>query len=414
MKGGVGPIVGSRRDTRWLGVFLVADIAFVCVLLVATVLVVTSFRLITTADLGFERQNVMFLWYQQSLKEVARADRPSAIAALRSNLIERGKSVPGVTDVAIMTTAPPLSGTRYRVSVVIPGLGETVGDMRPEMRVVSPDYFRVMAMRLISGRQFHFSDRSGAPQVMIINDIAARRYFPDRDAIGQVVAFRGPTTIIGVVKGSHNDGPESEVRPEVYTPLDQEPYHDFDVTELGGAITAGGLVLRTSRDARALAPSVLNTIRPGVTRLPNPPEFVDDYFRRLTAVRRFNAQLMGVFGLLAVAIGAIGVYGTMAFVVAREVPAIGLRMALGASPAVVMSSALREALQRVAVGIALGWVGAWFGSNALESFVFGIRPTDLTVYGAVGGFLAVIGVAAGFIPALRAARVNPLAALRCE
>jgi hypothetical protein len=253
---------------------------------------------------------------------------------------------------------------------------------------------------------FQPSDHAGAPPVMLINDVAARRYFPDRDPIGQVVRFRGPTTIVGVLRGVHFDGPESEVRPAMYTPADQWLYRDEEAF--------GSIVVRTSRDPRALAAAVREAIRPALGREPPQPQFVDDYFRRLTAGRRFNARLMATFGLIAVAIGAIGVYGTMAFFVAKQVRTIGVRMALGASPSVVMGSVLRDALQRVALGVVVGWAGAWAASNALESFVFGIRPTDPTVYIAVGGFLALVGFAAALVPALRAARLDPLTALRHE
>lgn len=123
---------------------------------------------------------------------------------------------------------------------------------------------------------------------------------------------------------------------------------------------------------------------------------------------------MAAFGGIAVAIGAMGIYGTMAFMVARQVRAIGLCMALGASPSRVMRSVLRDALQRVGIGAGIGLVGAWGLSNALASFVFGIRPTEPLAYVAVGAFLAVVGLAAALVPAVRAARLDPLVALRHE
>jgi predicted permease len=407
MKGSGGPLVGGRRRDRALSAFLVADVAIVCVLLVATTLVVTSFRLITTADLGFDRQNVMVLEYQRSLKEVAEADRPAAAVALRADLLARARSVAGVTNVAISSGGgTPLSGSSVRYGFTIPGVGEIKGDDMPETNMVTPDYFRVMGMQVIRGRMFQASDRAGAPRVMLINDVAARRFFPDRDPVGEVVTFRGPTTIVGVLRGVHFDGPESEVRPAMYVPADQEP--DRSETAFGS------IVVRTSRDPRGLAAAVREAIRPALGREPARTQFVDDYFRRLTAGRRFNAGLMAAFGLIAVVIGAIGVYGTMAFFVAQQVRAIGLRMALGASPSVVMGSVVRGALQRVALGVVIGWAGAWAASSALESFVFGIRSTDPTVYVAVGGFLALVGFAAALVPALRASRLDPLAALRVE
>jgi putative ABC transport system permease protein len=407
MKGG-GPVIGERRGDRSLAAFLVAEIAFVCVLLVATTLVVTSFVLVATADLGFNRENVMTIGYQQSFANVSEAHRPAAAVALRADLLDRAKSVPGVTNVAIAANGPvPLSGGGVRYSITIPGVGETTGDNMLETRLVTPDYFDVMGMQLVRGRMFQPADRAGAPLVMLINDIAARRFFPDRDPIGQVVIFRGPTTIIGVLRGVHYSGPEAEVRPEMYIPADQEAFQ--------GVTESGFLVVRTYRDARGLAAAVRDAIKPALAgREANQPQFVDDFFRRLTAGRRFNASLMASFGIIAVVIGAIGVYGTMAFLVAQQGRSIGLRMALGASQLHVMRSVLGDALRRVVLGVGIGLAGAWAASNAFASFVFGIRPTDANVYVAVGSFLAIVGFVAALVPALRAARIDPVAALRRE
>ena len=220
------------------------------------------------------------------------------------------------------------------------------------------------------------------------------------------MTFRGPTTIIGVLRGVHMNGPEIEVRPEMYTPADQE--------EPRYQRAAGHLVVRTNRDPRSLTVAVREAIRPALNAEPPQPQFVDDDFRRLTAGRRFNARLMAVFGLIALAIGAIGVYGTMEFVVAQQVRAIGLRMALGASTSRVMRSVVRDAMQRVMIGTVIGSAGAWLVSRTFTSFVFGIRPTEPAVYIAVGGLLALVGLAAALVPALHAARLDPLVSLRHE
>ena len=404
MKASGGSVIGGRRRDRSLSAFLVADVAFVSVLLVATSLVVTTFILVSTADLGFDRRNVMTLGYERLLNEVAQKDRPHAAAALRADLMARASSVPGVTSVAISMNGGPLSGGSVRYSLIIPGIGETQRDDWPETNMVTPGYFHTMGMEVIRGRPFEASDGSGAPRVMLINDVAARRFFPDRDSVGQIVTFQGSqTTIIGVLRGVHFDGPEVEVPPAMYTPIDQ----------FVGAPNIGVLLVRTTGDPRVLSGKVHDAIRPALSGSePGLPRFIDDGFRRLTAGRRFNAGLMAIFGFIALAIGAIGVYGTTSFVVAQQIPAIGLRMTLGASPTRVLRSVLREALRDVALGVGIGLAGAWALSGALESFVFGIRATDPIVYAAVGGFLAVVGTAAAFVPAMRAARLDPLTALR--
>ena len=417
MKSSGGAIIGGRRRDRSLSGFLVGEIAFVCMLIVATTLVVTSFILITTIDLGFDRQNIMTFSYRRSLENVTEGDRSAVAATLRNDLIERARAVPGVTHVAFSENATaPMSGGSVRYSLEIPGLGETPREDMLETNMVTPDYFDAMGMQLLRGRLFEPTDRAGTTLVMVINDAAARKFFPGRDPLGQVVTFRGPTTIVGVLKNVHFDGPEADVRPAMYIPVDQ-PY-------LGSVPTtvSGSLILRTNQDPRLIAPAVQSALRPALASLQPPstsPEpdavrFIDDYFARMTATRRFNAGLMAGFGFIAIALGAIGVYGTMAFFVARQVRAIGLRMALGASSSRVMRSVLGAAVGRVALGTAIGLAGAWAVSNALTSYVFGIQPTDVRVYTGVGLLITVIGFSAALMPALRAARLDPLTALREE
>jgi predicted permease len=408
MKAGGGPLVGGQRVDRSLRAFLVAEITVVCILLVATTLVVRSFILITTADLGFDRQNVITIAYERSLKDGSDASRSIAAATLRGELLARAKSVRGVTGAAISANASvPLSGSSVRYSLVIPGVGETRDDDTLETRMVTPDYFQVMGMRLVRGRLFDSTDRAGAAPVMLINDVAARRFFPDRDPLGQVVTFRGPTTIVGVLRGVYFSGPEADLRPEMYIPADQE--------RARAPIDVGSLVVRTSGNPREIAAAVRGAIAPALGSVePGPAQFVDDFFRKLIAGRRFNAGVMAALGFIAVALGIIGVYGTMAFLVTRQAREIGLRLALGASPSRILRSVLWGALRRVALGLAMGLTGAWAASNAFRSFVFGIRPTDPRVYAEVASVVALIGVIAALEPALRAARLNPIETLRRE
>jgi hypothetical protein len=387
-------------------------------LLVASTLVVTSFVLIATADLGFDRRNVMSIWFQRSLDGVPRPDRAAAVATFRANLLDHARSVAGVTHAAISSVGAPMAGSRTGVRLAIPGFGQTEGG-DVDIRHVTGQYFDVMGMRVIRGRLFDASDTSGSTPVMVINDVAARRFFRDEDPIGQIVSYQhpppGPTMIIGIVQGTLADGPEGEVRPEVYTLLDQELYRDITLPSSADPITVGGLLVRTAGDPRRLSARVREAIEPVLLgREPQATQYVDDYFWRATAGRRFNAGLMATFGLIAVAIGAIGVYGTMAFFVARQVRSIGLRMALGASPSHVRRAVLSDALRRVGLGVAVGLLGAWLMSGALKSVVFGIRPTNGTTYVAVALFLVLVGFIAALIPALRASRLDPLAALREE
>lgn len=406
-KAGGGAVIGGRRSSRTLGGFLVAELAFVSLLLVATTLIVTSFVVVTTMDLGFDRRNVMSIGYSKSLQAVAEADRPAAAAVLRDDLLARVRAVPGVESAALLINAAPLSGSSVRYSIEVPGFGQTMGDDMLETRMISPGYVETMGQQLISGRTFNESDRAGAPLVALINEAAAQRFFGGRDPVGEVITFRGPTTIVGVLRSVRFQGPEADVRPELYTPVDQE--------RIPGAQTFGSLVVRTAGPAPLVATAVRDAIRPLLDGAdPAQAQFIDEQFQRLTAGRRFNASVMTFFGLVAVAIGAVGIYGTMAFFVAQQVRAIGLRMALGATPSRVMRAVLRDAAWRVLAGVAIGLAGAWAISNAFASFVYGVTTTEPRVYVMVAGLIAAVSLAAAVAPALRAARVDPLVALRTE
>jgi putative ABC transport system permease protein len=413
IKAGGAQVVGGGRRDRALSAFLVADVAFVCILLVGTTLVVASYRFITTADLGFDRRHVMSIWFQRSFAGVAVRDQPAALAAFHADLLHRARSVPGVAEAAVSDGAAPLSNTRRHTRILV----RDHVDLTPheiEMRAVTPGYFSVMSMQLLRGRLFENRDRQGAPVVMLVNEMAARRLFADGDDLGRVVTWRGEAaTIVGVLKDVHSSGPESEVRPEVILPLAQLPARAL--VEPGRDVTPGALLVRTTRDPRAVADAVREAIRPALGAIePQETHFVQEYFDRLTAHRRFNARLMGMFGLVAVVMGALGIYGTTAFVVARQVRSIGLRIALGASPGRVMRSVLSQALRLILYGATIGIAGAWAGSSVFRSFVFGLEPTAPAVYLGVAAFLGVVGFFAALAPALRAARLDPIDALRCE
>lgn len=410
MRTGGGALVGSRWRNRALSGCLIADVAFVSVLLVMTSLVVTTFIVVATRELGFDRHDLLSLSYRSSLKDVPERDQTSTSITLRTALIDRVKSTAGVSDAAIVTTTPvPLSGTNVHYGLTIPGYGDLKRDEMLSTSIVTPGYFGVMGIERVRGRLFNATDIAGAPGVLIINDIAAARFFRGRDPIGQQIDFFGTRTIVGITRAVRFNGPETNLEPEMFAVADQVEYANNNRMGMLG----GSLVVRLSRNRPAAISDLIDATRAivGGTE-PVRVNRVDDYFHRLTLTRRFNALLIGIFGLIAVAIGAIGVYGTMAFFISQKVRDIGLRMALGATPLQVMRSVLGNALLRVALGIAIGLAGAWTISGAFTSFVFGIRPTEPAIYASVAGLLTLIGFVAALRPALRAARVDPVAALR--
>jgi len=409
MKTSGGAVGGSRGQNRALNALLVGNVSCVCVLLVASTLVVYTFVHVSTKDLGFDRTNVAMISFERPLTAVPVQERAAAAAVVRAELMARAAAVAGVVDVAIASNGTgPLSGSSVRYSLSIPGVPELPFERENllETNMVSPTYFSLMRMQLARGRLFDADDHAGAPAVMLINEAAAQKFFSGRDPIGQTVSLFGPATIVGALKSVHFDGPEGEERPAMYIPIDQMAYNER-------IPNVGTILVRTAGDPRWTASAVRDAIDPSPGMARNvEPTFLDDHFSRLTATRRFNAFVMGIFGLIAALIGAIGVFGTTTYFVAQQVPAIGIRMALGATPSRIRREVLKGALTRVALGITIGLTGAYAVSHLMEAFVFGIRAVSPAAYLAVAGLLIAVTAAAAMVPATRAARLDPLTALR--
>lgn len=403
--GGKG-ITGGRRPSRILAALLVADIAFVCALLVATTVVVASFVLLTSADLGFDRRNLLSISFTHSLQEVPSARRAASAAAVRADVSRRARAVTGVLDAAMTESAAgPLGGGSNLYSINVPGIGEsTKPEDMVEANAVSPEYFRVMGMQLVRGRWFTPADGAGAPGVVLLNELAVRKFFRGQEPVGRAVGFRGSRTIVGVIRDISFDGPEAAVRPIAYIPIAQSTHY--------GSRAFGTLIARAAADPHALARKVREAIRPAIQGEPSQPRFMDESFQRLVAARKFNAVVMSTFGLVALVIGVIGVYGATTFHVTQRVHAVGIEMALGAAPSDVMRAVLGSAMRRVILGVAIGSCIAWAASTSLKALVFGIAPTDARVYLGVAGALVTIGILAALGPAVRAARLDPLSVLR--
>jgi hypothetical protein len=245
---------------------------------------------------------------------------------------------------------------------------------------------------------------AAAPRVVILNDVAAARYLSDRDPIGAVVSLNDKDrTVVGVVGSIRLGGPESAVRPESYLPMAQDD------------ITGADLVLRTSGDPLAMAPAVKAAIWSVAPDLAvSEARSLEGLFDRLVAQRKFNMLLLTLFGVLAIAIASVGIYGVMANTVEQRTQEIGVRMALGARPAGILGMVLGRAATFMAVGLVAGLAGAWGLARLVQSFLFQVPPHDAIVNASVAAQLAAAGLLAAFIPALRASRVDPIIALRTD
>jgi putative ABC transport system permease protein len=391
--------------SRWRHLVLVSEIAFTAILLVATVLFVSSFVRLSRADLGFDRSRLLVL---------------TSVSGLDGTIVDfadRMKAIPGVVSVGgAAAGSPPLiaagfeggsSATRLRRPDAPEG--EFV---LSEFNRVTPDYFTAAAIPFLRGRTFAQTELSKSMRAadltstntVVLDELAARQLFGDRDPIGLEVTYgKSRASVIGVVANVRMRGPEADSGPQAYFP---------------GPVTAGSYayLVRTSGRSADVVPAVqaaLAALRPANSR-PAQVRIVEDAFRNITARRRFSAAVMTVLGILAVLIGASGVYAVMASLVAQRTREIGVRMALGASPQRILRTVVGQIGRYLAIGLAVGLPAAWIVSRGFGGLFFEVRPTDLWIYALVTVMLAAIGVAAALIPARRAALIDPLLALRTD
>ena len=270
-------------------------------------------------------------------------------------------------------------------------------------RWVTHDYHRALGMRLVRGRSFESTDRKGAPGVVIINETTAKRFFPGEDPVGRSVEFEGDRRIVGVVGDVHQFSLEVEPRAEAYIPIAQ--------SEVFGA----DLVIRTSGDPYDVRPAVKSVVHHVLPDVPlRGVRTMEQVLARRVAQRKLNMLLLGLFGVLGLAIATVGVYGVMAYTVSQRTREIGVRMALGATRGAVVGMVLRNASALVALGLVIGGVAAWWLSAAAKTFLFRIEATDPRAFAIALGLLALAALIASLFPARRAATVDPMIALRAE
>jgi predicted permease len=393
----------TARGSRWRRLVLVAEIALTSVLLVATTLFVSSFIRLTRADLGFDRSRLLVV-----------TSAGQGLEGRVADFARRIESLPGVTAVGgAAAGSPPLvaagfSGGSSATALRLPDAPAGAAPVIVEFNRVSPGYFRAAGIPLLRGRGFSDADLTMTmrtlPTVIVLDEVAARQLFGDRDPVGREVSHAGGRrTIVGVVANVRMRGPEADSGPQAYLP---------------GATPASSYayLIRTSRPAADIAPDLhaaIAALRPSGSR-PAQIRLVEDAFRNITARRRFSAGAMAIFGVLALLIGASGVYGVMSSLVTQRTREIGLRMALGATRRRMLGAVVAQMGRSVALGLAAGLPIAWLVSRAFASQFFQVRPSDPWIYAAVGGILGAVGVAAAFVPARRASLVDPLVALRSE
>jgi predicted permease len=401
-EGGRGT-TGNRARLR--SGLVIAEVALAVVLVVGAGLFVASFVRLANVEIGLDHRNVltMGVWPRHDSTKPgwikpAQERAGGAIAAI----IERVRAIPGVQAAGFISGGLPLSGSWSRTDVNVPGREEPFsGDDAVDIRQVNADYAHAVGAMLRRGRLIASTDTRSSVPVVILNEEAVRRYLPEQDPLGATISIDVDRTVVGIVANVRLGGPESAVRPEAYVPLAQS-------NVLGGA-----LAIRTADDPLAIAEQVRQAIWTALPGVPAPDaETMTSLFAGLVAQRQFNMLIVSLFGGLALAIAAVGIYGVIGYTVAQRTQEIGVRMALGAVPTSVLMMVLGRAALFVAIGLGLGLVGAWQLARFIEAFLFEVTPHDPAVYAAAGGVLLLSGLVAAYLPARRAARVDPIIALR--
>jgi len=364
---------------------------------------VRSFVQLTSVPPGFDARGV--LTAQISLPINLYKTQEQQLAFFRS-LEKRLVSLPGVESAALANVLP-LQGfnlgswvQREELPPAPPGTSPTTG-----VGVVTPGYFSVLHISLIQGRLLDSRDGRGSPNDLVVNQAFIRRYFPNENALGKrlKVANQGIWTIVGVVGDSKQRGLAVDVEPEIFVPV--EKWCPPELT----------LLLRVQRDPITFLPSVRAVVSQLDKNLPLfDVQTMDSLLKGELASQRFNAALLGAFAIFAVFLAAIGIYGVMAYSVHQRVREVAIRMALGAEPRDVLWMILSRGLVLAATGLVFGLTGAFALTRLLGTLLYKVRPSDPATFVGVTLALLAVALAACWIPARRAMRVDPMVALRYE
>jgi putative ABC transport system permease protein len=399
-----GGVKGAGRGAlspRFRWTLVVSQIAIATIVVSAASLSLASLVQAQRVDLGLDPRHVL-----SARLELPRTRYPDAAARQQffDRLLERARTLPGVTGAAAGTT---VLGRSSSSAFTIEGRSETI--QQPlTIDSITPDFFQVLDVPLLRGRVFSQRDRADGPLVAIINETAARTHWPNEDPIGKRFTFGAADdearwrTIVGVVADTRRAGVEQPVRTESYHPHTQDP-------------RSMTVLIRTAGEPAALAPALRTVVREldpdqPLAQIATLEELLDNQ----TAARRFNTWLLGAFGAAAISLTAIGLYSLLAYLVALRRHEMAVRLAIGGTPGHVVGLVVRHVTLVVGIGMSLGLAGALTAARSLRGLLFGIEPWDPLSQGVTVALLCAVAVAAAWMPARRAMRVDPATVLRTE
>jgi putative ABC transport system permease protein len=398
---------GSGEGARWnrtRGGFVVAQVAFAILLLIAAGLLIRSFGKLLRTEVGFESKNLLTLEYRLPRSKYTQADAPWNF---HRQVLERVEQIPGVKSASIVRGLP-FTGNTGMSPVALLDREMPPAGREPQVlfNVASAGYFPTAQIPLLRGRLFNEQDRADTPLVCLINQTMARRFWPNEDPTGKqikVLEDNNVATVVGVVGDTKQIGLRDLPTPQMYGCYSQQP------------IYFATLVIRTSVDPMTLA----EPVRQAIWRVdPDQPMWkirsVDWLVERGLSDQRFLLALMTIFAGLALALTVIGLYGVISYLVNQRTQEIGIRMALGAQMRHIMQLILKYGVALVVLGVVIGLIAAVVLTRLMAHMLYGVTPTDPATFGAIALLLSFVAVAACYFPARRAAHVDPVIALRSE
>ena len=412
---GTQRLTGSLRSHRVQRGLVVVQVAVSVMLLAGAGLLTRTMMLLADVDTGLRTEEVLTIRFPL-VTPTELLTNPSADGAAKERydrIRDEIAALPGVAAVGIGSPMP-LRSSDVRFEVKAEGNALAPGEAMPraELRTANPDFFSAAGIPLVRGRPFATTDRRDSGMVVIINQTLAERLFEDADPIGRRIAWTGDLlrfapisgewrTVVGVAANTQDGGPAAESRPVVFMPFAQ-------MLAIGG-----GVVIRAEGEPGALIPAATRIIRRIAPTAPIEEVMTIAQFKdQGVSPQRLNAVLIASFGVLAVLIAAVGIAGVLAFSVSSRTNEIGIRMSLGADRGDVQRMILGEGGTLLGLGLALGLAGAFLGAGAIRGLLFGVPPRDPVTFAAVAVLMAAIGIGACWIPAARAARIDPATTMR--
>lgn len=399
----------SVKTHRLRGLLIVSEMAFTVVLMIGAGLLLRTFVRLLREDPGFSPEKVVVssIWLPvpNNPKLDPYLDMAHQAPFARA-LLQKASAIPGVELAGITSDlpgSPPSINRNLAIEDLPPDFSQK---LNAEVIRVSPDYFRIIQTPLVRGRFFSEGDQDGSLLAAIIDETTALRYWPNRDPIGRRLKLGAAANlpwlnVVGIIKNIKQDGLDINGIPHIYVPVYQQPGRTVN------------LLLRTS-----LAPSLLDSqIEEAVHSVdPGLPVFavrsMSEVMERSLAVRRFSAEMVGFFAIVALLLASVGIYGLLAYLVGQRVQEIGVRIALGAQRSDILKLVLRQGALLAGGGVFAGLILAAFTAPTISSLLYGIRSIDGMVFLAVPLVLLAVSFAASYIPARRAARISPIVALR--